>query len=180
MNFYPSTGAPTSLISLANGAPVALGLLLHQELSSQPRVLFCPGTDQPADATVQLANVGVREAQCSYYYRHAGNTRIFDTPGQTNLFPIKLEALGQNRNGNPVRALVIDTQFLCSPGMATFGILPATSHQQRFANILFADGHVVSAPNSNARFSVDLSGGADLYSAFDMILRVLENADLLQ
>ena len=49
-DFYPSTGAPTSLISLHSGAPVALGLLLQQHLASQPRVLFCPGTDQRLDA----------------------------------------------------------------------------------------------------------------------------------
>src|SRR5438876_632248 len=42
MNFYPSTGAPTSLISLSGGAPVGLGLLLSQQLSAQPKVLFCP------------------------------------------------------------------------------------------------------------------------------------------
>src|SRR5438034_10320269 len=29
-DFYPSTGAPTSLLSLRGGAPVALGLLLQQ------------------------------------------------------------------------------------------------------------------------------------------------------
>src|ERR1051325_3653291 len=28
-DFYPSTGAPTSLLSLQGGAPVGLGLLLH-------------------------------------------------------------------------------------------------------------------------------------------------------
>src|SRR5882724_5855531 len=46
-DFYPSTGAPTSLISLRSGAPVGLGLLLQQHLCNQPRVLFCPGGDQP-------------------------------------------------------------------------------------------------------------------------------------
>src|SRR5438477_10429797 len=43
-DFYPSTGAPTSLISLRGGAPVALGLLLQQHLSNQSKVLFCPGS----------------------------------------------------------------------------------------------------------------------------------------
>src|SRR5512140_2700892 len=47
MNLYPSTGAPTSLISLGTGAPVGLGLLLNQQLASQPKVLFCPGSDEP-------------------------------------------------------------------------------------------------------------------------------------
>src|SRR5438128_2264205 len=49
-NFYPSTGAPTSLLSLQGGSPVALGLLLRHHLASQPKVLFCPGVDQAIDA----------------------------------------------------------------------------------------------------------------------------------
>jgi prepilin-type N-terminal cleavage/methylation domain-containing protein/prepilin-type processing-associated H-X9-DG protein len=181
LNFYPSTGAPTSLISLANGAPVGLGLLLRQELSAQSRVFFCPASDQPFDASLQLANVGVRQAQCSYYYRHAGNTQIFDVPDQNSASPpLKLDHLGNNRNNQPIRALVIDTQFLCPPGMATFGINPSTHHQQLSANILFADGHVLSRPNTAGRFTVDLNGGADLFSSFDKILKVLESADTEQ
>ncbi len=178
MNLYPSTGAPTSLISLGSGAPVGLGLLLSQHLSAQPKTLFCPGSDQPIDADAQLANVGVRQAQCSFYYRHGGNTQIFDTPG-LNLpsSPIKLDSLGVNRKGVSVRALAIDTQFLCTPGMASFGILPSTHHQQRSANILFADGHAASRPNTNGRFTVDLGGNVNLYTAFDLILKVLEQAD---
>ena len=45
-DLYPSTGAPTSLISLGSGAPVALGLLLQSYVASQPKVLFCPSSDQ--------------------------------------------------------------------------------------------------------------------------------------
>src|SRR5215831_778868 len=41
LDFYPSTGAPTSLISLGSGQPVGLGLLLSQQLSAQRKVLFC-------------------------------------------------------------------------------------------------------------------------------------------
>lgn len=51
-DFYPSTGAPTSLISLRNGAPVGLGLLLRDYLSRQPKALFCPNTN--ARFTVDL------------------------------------------------------------------------------------------------------------------------------
>src|SRR6478736_6202846 len=82
-NFYPSTGAPTSLLSLQNGAPVGLGLLLQNYLATQPKVLFCPSSDQPFDTIAELAKVGTYQAQGSYYYRHGGNTRLFDTPGVT-------------------------------------------------------------------------------------------------
>ncbi|MCX6915331.1 MAG: prepilin-type N-terminal cleavage/methylation domain-containing protein, partial [Verrucomicrobia bacterium] len=103
-DFYPSTGAPTSLISLGNGAPLGLGLLLKEHLCNQPKVLFCPSSDQPLDANVQLANVGTRQAQCSFYYRHAGNTTLFDNPN-VGLAPaehIRLDQLGINRNGVPI------------------------------------------------------------------------------
>ena len=77
----------------------------------------------------------------------------------------------------PTRALVIDTQFLCSPGLATFGITPSTHHHQRAADILFSDGHTVSRPNRDDRFTVDLRNSAEVRSAFDKILTVLEQAD---
>jgi hypothetical protein len=131
------------------------------------------------DANAQLANVGARQAQCSFYYRHAGNTQLFDNPNLGVATPahIKLDDLGNNRNGLPIRALVMDTQFLCSPGMATFGINPSTHHRQRAADILFSDGHTVSRPNRDARFVVDLSNSAELRDAFNKILNVLEQAD---
>src|SRR5262249_16576539 len=62
-DLYPSTGAPTSLLSLQSGAPVGLGLLLQQHLASQPKVLFCPSADQPIDADAELAKVGLTQAQ---------------------------------------------------------------------------------------------------------------------
>ena len=178
-DLYPSTGAPTSLISLGNGAPVGLGLLLKDHLCNQPKVLFCPSSDQPMDANAQLANVGVRQAQCSFYYRHAGTTRLFDNPNLGLAPPehISLDNLGNNRDGLPIRALAMDTQFICSPQMATFGITPSTHHRQRAANILFSDGHTVSRPNRNSRFVVDLSNYAEVRDAFNKILKVLEQAD---
>ena len=162
-----------------NGAPVGLGLLLKDHLCNQSKALFCPSSDQPLDANAQLANVGTRQAQCSYYYRHAGNTQLFDNPN-VGLPPpdhIKLDDLGNNRNGLPIRALAIDTQFLCSPALATFGITPSTHHRQRVADILFSDGHAVSRPNRDACFVVDLSNDSNLGDAFGLILKVLEQAD---
>jgi prepilin-type N-terminal cleavage/methylation domain-containing protein/prepilin-type processing-associated H-X9-DG protein len=179
LDLYPSSGAPTSLISLGSGAPVGLGLLLKEQLCNEPKVLFCPSSDQPMDANAQLANVGARQAQCSFYYRHAGNTQLFDNPNASLAAPehIKLDSLGDDRNGLPIRALVIDTQFLCSPGMATFGITPSTHHRRQVADILFADGHAASRLNHDGRFVVDLSDYAQVRDAFNKILNVLEQAD---
>ena len=56
-NFYTVTGNVTSLLSLEDGAPVGLGLLLKDYLNHQPTVLFCPGADQPSEAREQLAQV---------------------------------------------------------------------------------------------------------------------------
>ena len=177
-DFYPSTGAPTSLISLQSGAPVGLGLLLPQQLVGQPKVLFCPGSDQELDASAELAKVGSSQAQCSYYYRHAGNTLLFDSPNSRNPPDhIQLDHLGINRNGLPIRALAIDTQFLCPPDLASFNVKPRTNHRQRSADILFSDGHVISMPNPDGRFTVDLLNYAEIRSAFDKILKVLEEAD---
>lgn len=179
-DLYPSTGAPTNLISLQSGAPVGLGLLLQSYLSSAPQVLFCPGCDQPLDAAAQLANVGKRQAQCSYFYRHAGNTQLFDSPG-VSLTPanIKLGNLGSNRNGIPVRALVIDTLFLCPAGLSAFNVNSMTNHHQMFANILFADGHVVSRPNTNGQFTVNVTSYGALENSFSSILQVFETADTM-
>jgi prepilin-type N-terminal cleavage/methylation domain-containing protein len=178
-DFYPSTGAPTSLISLNSGAPVGLGLLLKEQLCNQPKVLFCPSSDQPMDATAQLANVGTRQAQCSFYYRHAGNTTLFDNPNAGVSAPehLRLDELGNNRNGVPIRALAIDTQFLCSDGLATFGIAPSTHHRQRVADILFSDAHAISRSNRDGSYFVDLRNSAEVRDAFNKILNVLEQAD---
>lgn len=175
---YPSTGAPTSLISIQGGAPVGLGLLLQYHLSLQPKVLFCPGSDQPIDADTELERVGMTQAQGSYYYRHGGNTELFDNPNIPDVpVNIRLHNLGRNRNDVRIQALLIDTDFLCPPNLATFGVKPRTHHRQKFANILFADGHAVSRDNRDARFTVDARNYSELRDSFSKILSVLEQAD---
>ena len=177
-DLYPSTGAPTSLLSLRGGAPVALGLLLPQHLANQPKVLFCPGSDQKQDADAELANVGITQAQGSYYYRHAGNTSQFDAPNvPLTTDHLQLDHLGDNRNGDPIRALVIDTQFLCAPGLEIFNVKTHTHHQQRFADILFADGHARSRPNKDSSFLVDARDFSEIRDSFNKILKVFEQAD---
>jgi hypothetical protein len=89
---------------------------------------------------------------------------------------IKLDNLGYNSHGQPIRALVIDTEFLCPAGWTMFNVTPSTHHQQKFADILFSDGHAVSRPNTNGQFTVDLTL-ANSQQAFAMILAVLEQAD---
>lgn len=179
-DFYPSTGAPTSLISLATGAPAGLGLMLQGPLAGEPKVLFCPGSDQPLDEDAELAQVGVGQAQCSYYYRHAGNTNLFNTQGGP-FVPnnIKLDNLGNNGNGQPIRALAIDTEFLCPAGLASFGVKPSTHHLQKSANILFSDGHAISRSNAQGEFTVGVNL-TNLRQAFALILGVLERADTEQ
>jgi len=177
LDFYTSSGAPTSLLSLEGGAPVGLGLMLQGALASEPKVLFCPGRDQPLNEDAQLAQVGVGQAQSSYYYRHAGNTNLFDSPA-TTFVPehLLLDNLGNNSLGQPIRALAMDTQFLCPAPLAVFGVNPATHHQQKLVNILFSDGHVATRQNKNGVFTVNLSL-ADLEDSFSMIMNVLEQAD---
>jgi prepilin-type N-terminal cleavage/methylation domain-containing protein len=177
-DLYPSTGAPTSLLSLQSGAPVALGLLLSQHLAAQPKVLFCPGADQPLDFDAELANVGNTQAQCSYYYRHAGATNLFDNPNNTSTPPhLQLDHLGENRAGVPIRALAIDTLFLCPPDLAMFNVKTRTHHRRKVADILFSDAHSASRPNTDGRFTVDVSDYSAIRSAFNRILQVLEQGD---
>jgi prepilin-type N-terminal cleavage/methylation domain-containing protein len=177
-NFYPSTGAPTSLLSLQSGVPVGLGLLLKYHLTAQPKVLFCPSTDQPMDTETELAKVGTYQAQGSYYYRHGGNTQLFDTTSNPNLpFNLKLESLGLNRDGFPIRALVIDTLFLCPDDLAAFNVKPRTHHRQKSATMLFSDGHAFSRPNKDGRFTVDVTDYSQIRDAFNKILQVFERAD---
>jgi hypothetical protein len=180
-NFYPSTGAPTSLLSLQSGSPVGLGLLLQQHLAAQPRVLFCPSTDQPLDTEAELAKVGHYQSQGSYYYRHGGNTQLFDAPGATNLPPsLRLENLGLNRSNQPIRVLALDTLFLCPDDLAAFNVKPRTHHRQNSATLLFSDGHTATRANQDRRFTVDVTDYSQIRDAFNKILQVFERADMEQ
>lgn len=175
-NFYPSTGAPTSLLSLQSGAPVALGLLLSNELSRTPKVLFCPGSDQPIDADAELAKVGKYQAQSSYFYRHAGITQLFYSPSGP-VPHLQLDNLGSNRETNKIRALVIDMNFICPPGLESFNVITRTQHHHKTAEILYSDGTVATRFNGDDRYTVTITNSSDLYNAFNRILSVLERAD---
>jgi len=174
-DLYPSTGAPTSLISLQHGDPVALGLLI--KYMGNPKVLFCPGANPLANVDAELAKVGKEQAQCSYYYRHGGNTQLFDMPGAAVPTATPLMNLGDNRNGVPIRALVMDTIFKTAPDLAAYDIRPAENHDGKFVNVLYSDGHVSTLDNSGKKYTVDLSSLSAVRSGFDKILSAFEQAD---
>ncbi len=171
-NFYTVTGDVTSLLSLEDGAPVGLGLLLDGYLAHQPTVLFCPGADQPSEARDQLAKVGQAQAQSDYYYRHASVALLTGTP---NVSHIKLSNLGRNSKGQPIAALVTDVQFLAHPSLAAFQVKMRTSHKRASSNILFAAGHVRTVSNRDDKFTVDI--GTSPYDALEKILSMFELAD---
>lgn len=171
-NFYPRTGNVTSLLSLENGHAVGLGLMLEQQLASQKKVLFCPATDQEWIADRELAKVGEGQAQCDYYYRHASGGDLYSAPGTQHL---KLANLGLNSTGHPIRALVLDVNFLTLRGLAGFGGYTRTCHNRETINVLFSDGHVAAANNRGDDFTVDTRQNLD--QAFAKILAVFEKAD---
>lgn len=171
-NFYTVTGNVTSLLSLEDGAPVGLGLMLDHYLSYQPKVLFCPGADQPSEAEVQLERVGNAQAQCDYYYRHASVDLL---TGKPSAFHIKLSDLGRNSKGNQISALVTDVQFLAHSSLAAFQVKTRTSHNQQISNALFADGHISSVSNRNDELTVNI--GTSPYDALEKILNVFECLD---
>jgi len=171
-NFYTVTGNVTSLLSLEDGEPVGLGLLLKDYLSERPMVLFCPGADQPSEANAQLARVGRAQAQSDFYYRHGSVALLSGTP---STFHIRLSNLGRNRKGQPITALVTDVQFLAHPSLAPFQVVTRTSHLRAASNIMFADGHVNAVSNKNDQFTVNI--GAAPYDALERILQMFELAD---
>ena len=171
-NFYTVTGNVTSLLSLEDGAPVGLGLMLQNYLSEQSNVLFCPGADQPSEAEDQLSRVGTAQAQSDYYYRHASVALLKGTPMK---FHIKLSDLGRNSKGHPIAALVTDVQFLAHQSLASFQVKTRTSHKKAASNILFADGRVTTVDNKDDKLTVDI--GTRPYDALEKILAMFEVVD---
>jgi hypothetical protein len=153
-----------------------LGLLLQDYLANTPKVLFCPGSDQSLDADAELQKVGATQAQSGYYYRHAGVTQLFYTPPEP-VPHLQLDNLGLNRQGQPIRALVMDTQFECPPSLSAFGIASTTHHRKKIANVLYSDSHAAAQNNSTNRYTVDATDYASLHQAFDKILKAFEAAD---
>ena len=174
-NFYPVMGDVTSLLSLYNGTPVGLGLLLEDYLAEQPKVLFCPATGQRRDAEKQLAWIGKeKRVQGDYYYRHASVALLSGTP---DAYHIRLDKLGKNKNGRSIFALAMDVQFLAHPSLSGWGIITRTAHQQKIVNILLADGQVLTADNTEGDFTIDV--GISPHDGLEKILEAFEKADEL-
>ncbi|MBN1360583.1 MAG: DUF1559 domain-containing protein [Sedimentisphaerales bacterium] len=171
-NFYTVTGNVTSLLSLEDGAPVGLGLLLQSYLAQQPTVLFCPGADQPSEAKEQLARVGTFQAQSDFYYRHASVALLTGVP---KAYHVRLSSLGRNSNGKPIAALASDIQFLAHPSLAAFDVKTRTSHRRASSNILYAVGHVTTLSNRDDSLTVNI--GTAPYDALERILAMFELAD---
>jgi len=177
-DFYPMDGMVTSQLSLlSDGAAVGAGLLLDGYLQSKPQVLFCPGADRPLDADAELAKVGVTQAVASYTYRHGSN--VLDVPmssPDTWTDHIRLDDLGVNSNGDPIRALLQDHNFLVATESPAFGVVNRTNHNQQRVNTLYADGHVRSLDNSTGRYTASV--GNALHLGPKRMLRGLERADI--
>jgi prepilin-type N-terminal cleavage/methylation domain-containing protein/prepilin-type processing-associated H-X9-DG protein len=178
-NFYPKAGSVTSLLSIRlgkSGGPemVGLGMLLESYLKRTPKVLFCPGVDQQDFSDFYLSLVGTGQSQGDYYYRHGGETDIFTPPAQTS--PTNLAALGRNSQGLPIRALVMDIDFITVPSLAGLGILTRTSHDRKVVNILYSDGHAALADNRQREYTVDAT--TTIPNTLKKILKNFEKADL--
>lgn len=171
-NFYPLTGNVTSLVSLQNGRPVGLGLLLNGYLQDSKEVLFCPGADEKWDTKASLEAVGKSQVEASYYYRHAS---VASLSGPLPVPNMHLDQLGRNRKGGNIRCLAYDTQFIAPAQMAMFNLRTRTHHKQQLVNALYTDGHVSEHKNVGNRFTVNVS--ISVYQTLGRILDIFEELD---
>jgi len=119
-----------------------------------------------------LALVGIGQAQCDYYYRHDSITNLSPDPGLSHL---KLSALGLNSHGLPIRALVMDVDYLSNSALAVFGVNSRTSHRLQTVNVLYSDGHAEPLDNHRATYTVNAQ--ANVEASLPEILTAFENAD---
>lgn len=175
-NFYPVTGLVTSQVSMQNGEPMALGLLIEDHLGTQAHVLFCPGSDQQTDADAELAKVGRRQAVSGFFYRHGSNTLLTaKQPLSTWDDHIRLDDLGDNRDGRPIRALTVDQNFLIDTPLPAWGIINRTNHGRRAVNAAYVDGSAVTLDNRDDAYTVDV--GFLPHGGPDRMLDVFERLD---
>lgn len=175
-SFYTYEGQTTSIISNLRGKPIGLGLLLKSHLPNSAESLFCPGADVRWDTRESLSLVGKDQVESSYFYRHGSISQIsasFDPPPPRT----QLDRLGDNRKGNPIRTLAMDTQLISSGQMAAmWNIQTRTHHGQKVVNSLYTDGHASTHLNTDERFLIPVEMFA--YSTLDKILSLFEELDV--
>lgn len=173
-NFYTKEGQTTSIISDLKGKHVGLGLLLKSHLANSADSLFCPGADEKWDTQASLELVGKDQVESSYYYRHGSRSELSPTGGPPPR--TKLDRLGNNRKGKPIRTLAMDSQFIATGSMAPqFNIHSRTHHQQEVVNALYTDGHASTHLNTGNRFQIRFSSWG--YQTIDKILSLFEELD---
>jgi len=179
-DFYVVNGMTTSLISDKLGQAVGAGLMLRDHLSDTPEVLFCPGADQTVVVAQELAAVGTGSAISGYTYRHGGNTLgdliRFRTNGEPLDANIRIDNLGQNSNGDDIRALFVDNNFILPQGSSFYDFFHRSNHDRAFTNIAYADGHAEQRDNSTGLYEANIIG-TNIYSSIDKMLQVFNEAD---
>ncbi|MFN3169048.1 MAG: type II secretion system protein [Phycisphaeraceae bacterium] len=179
-DFYIYNGMTTSQISTKTAEPVGAGLLLDDYLSETPETLFCPGNEQGLSVSDELSRVGTGSVVSGYIYRHASTDyqRVADfrQHGRPLDDKLRIDALGDNRLGEPIAALFMDYNFLLAPGSQFYDFFHRSNHGTDFVNIAYADGHAEQRNNHDGRYSVNVVG-TNLYRALDRMLEVMEDAD---
>jgi len=170
LDFYRFPGMVTSLAATTSGHPVGLGLAVESYLGSNPQVIFCPGSDQKIIAADELAKFGSAQVQTSYWYRHGSAAY----PGDPVL-NIKLGGEYENRLGEPLRLIAMDTNFIAHPQAAAYNIYTRTHHDGDRVNALALDASVGGLTNDGEQFTVD--PGSSLTDGPDLMLDAFENAD---
>jgi len=171
-NFYTTTGMVTSLLSLESGDPVGLGLLANRYLAHRPETLFCPGNDQTFDSELQLLNVGITQAQSTYWYRHGS----VGPNGKVDPDRLRLDHLGVNSKDQPIRALVMDGNIIAPRGLASYGVITLTNHRAEQVNVLNFDGSASRHANDDGRYTAEVTVGSPHLTPWKM-LAAFELAD---
>lgn len=187
-NLYPVTGLVTSQLSLMDGRPMGLGLLVENYLGNEPEVLFCPDSDDDLDAQNELAKIGKEQAIGGYFYRHGSNTLESLSEGLTRgrgvwKQHIRLSRLGDNTDGRRIRALVVDHNFTTNVSLEPFGIRNRTNHDQEWVHAGFVEGNAMGFRNKDE----DGDGSRDLtvyvgnfpYEGPNFILDMFERLDAI-
>ncbi len=180
-DLYIINGMTTSLISDKFGTPTGAGLMIDSYLLEMPEALFCPGVDQDASIKDALDRFGNRTSISSYLYRHASNDfddliefQRFGTP--MNVRP-RLHDMGLNRQGEDVRALFVDNNFILESSSFFYDAFHRSNHGERYVNISYVDGHAEQRNNASGEYSTNVIG-VNLITAIEKMLDVMESADV--